>query len=45
MSENKMLVFDDPTDFLNFMDHLQKEYNKNQEKENKNINVGGVNHE
>lgn len=32
--ENKMLVFDDPTDFLNFMDYLQKEYNKH-EKENK----------
>lgn len=42
--ENKILLFDDPKDFLNFMDHLQKEYKKKPDKENIN-NVGGVNHE
>lgn len=45
--ENKIFVFDDPNDFLNFMDHIQKEYNKAHSKENKeknNNNVpGGVN--
>lgn len=33
-NNNKMLLFDNPKDFLNFMDYLQKEYNK-QKKENK----------
>ena len=44
--QNKMLLFDNPNDFLNFMDYLQKEYNKAHGKENKenNNNVsGGVN--
>ena len=47
MSNNsKMLLFDNPDDFLKYMDYLQKEYNKNKEnkhtKENKyNIIVSG----
>ena len=45
--ENKMFVFDNPNDFLNFMDYLQKEYNKAHGKGNKEKNniivSGGVN--
>ena len=47
MENTKILVFDNPDDFLIFMDCLQKDYNKKKEavKNNINVNVNGVNHE
>ena len=31
MENNKILLFDNPEDFINFMDYLQQEYNKQHE--------------
>ena len=31
MENNKILLFDNPDDFINFMDYLQQEYNKQHE--------------
>ena len=33
--ENKILLFPDPKDFLNFMENLQETYNRQKENENK----------
>lgn len=35
--ENKILLFPDPKDFLNFMETLQENYNRQKENENKEV--------